>query len=143
MIARTLRALGYQDEDEVRILKLWDKARAPTDLEVGETRIFSAGTIANVVKLLAARIVIEAPEIRLGATAEKKVNREGDAIRPGTLNVTATATQLSITYTPPDGGAPQVAQVTLGGMATFTPMNTTLTLGGKTGPGSDKVRAED
>lgn len=143
VVASTLRALVYEDGDDTIVLKLLDKARLPIDLDEGETRVFSAGAVANVVRLLAARIVVEAPEIRLGANASKKVNREGDAIRPGTLNVTATSSQLSITYTPPDGGTPQVAQVTLGGMATFTPMNTTLTLGGKTGAGSNKVRAED
>lgn len=143
VVASTLRALAYEDGDDTIVLKLWDKARTPTDLAEGETRLYAVGAIANVVQLLTSRIVVEAPEIRLGASATKKVNREGDAIRPGTLNVTATATQLSITYTPPDGGTPQVAQVTLGGMATFTPMNTTLTLGGKTGAGSSKVRAED
>lgn len=143
VVAATLRALAFEDGDDTIVMKLLDKARAPTDLDEGETRVFAAGTIANAIRLLAARIVVEAPEIRLGATATKKVNREGDPIRPGTLNVTATATQLSITYTPPDGGTPQVAQVTLGGMAAFTPMNTTLTLGGKTGAGSTKVRAED
>lgn len=145
VIASTLRALTFEDGDDTVVVKLVDKARSPTDLDAGETRVFSAGTITNVVRLLAARIIVEAPEIRLGATAEKKVNREGDAIRPGTLSFTATSSTLTIVYTPPDGGAAQTVSVGVGGTpAVFTPLaTTTLTLGGKTGPGSNKVRAED
>lgn len=146
VVTSTLRALGYQDDD-VWVLKLWDKARSPTDLESGETRLFCAGTIARMIRLLADRIDVEAPRINLGAAATKKVNREGDAIRPGSLTVTATVTTLTITYTPPDGGTPVSANVGITGgamaPAAFVPGTTTLTLGGKTGPGSDKVRAED
>lgn len=149
VVARTLRALGYQDGDDVWVLKLWDKARSPTDLDEGETRLFSAGTITNVVRILSARIVVEAPEIRLGATASKKVNREGDAIIPGTFSVAAVAAVpgpgavLTFTYTPP-GGTAQTLVVALAGAvtATVTPPGS-ITLGGKTGPGSSKVKAED
>jgi len=144
VIASTLRALGYQDGDEVWVLKLWDKARTPTDLDAGETRLFCAGTIARMIRLLADRIDVEAPRINLGADAAKKVNREGDAIRPGELRFVATTSTLTVTYTPPDGGAPQQVSIGVGGTpAVFTPMTGTLTLAGKTGPGSNKVRAED
>ena len=145
VVASTLRALAYEDGDDTIVVKLHDKARSPTDLDEGETRLFSAGTIANVIRLLSARIVVEAPEIRLGATATKKVNREGDAIRPGTLSFTATTSTLTIVYTPPDGGAAQTVNIGVGGTpAVFTPLaTTTFTLGGKTGVGSSKVRAED
>lgn len=61
VIARTLQALGYQDGDEVRILKLWDKARSPTDLAVGETRLFACGAVTVSVRCLAAnRIEVSA-----------------------------------------------------------------------------------
>ena len=30
VIAATLRALGYQDGDDVLVLKLWDRAKTPT-----------------------------------------------------------------------------------------------------------------
>jgi hypothetical protein len=145
VVAATLRALTFEDGDDTLVVKLVDKARSPTDLDEGETRVYSAGTIANVVRLLAARIVVEAPEIRLGAAATKKVNREGDAIRPGTLSFTATTSTLTIVYTPPDGGAAQTVSIGVGGApAVFTPLTTTtFTLGGKTGAGSNKVRAED
>lgn len=61
VIAATLHALGYQDGDEVWILKLWDKAKSPTDLAVGETRIFACGALQVQVRCLAAnRIEISA-----------------------------------------------------------------------------------
>ena len=143
VVTSTLRALGYQDDD-VWVLKLWDKTRSPTDLESGETRLFCAGTIARMIRLLADRIDVEAPRINLGAAATKKVNREGDAIRPGELRFVATTSTLTVTYTPPDGGAPQQVSIGVGGTpAVFTPMTGTITLAGKTGPGSNKVRAED
>ena len=136
VVTSTLRALGYQDDD-VWVLKLWDKARSPTDLESGETRLFCAGTIARMIRLLADRIDVEAPRINLGAAATKKVNREGDAVDCGSLQFTFTpgmAAALSVTYTPPSGG----------GAPTTLPSGTgTFALVGRTGPGSNKVRAED
>lgn len=144
VIATTLRALGYQDGDEVTALKLWDKARSPTDLDEGETRLFSAGTIATMVRLLAARIVLEAPEIRLGATAAKKVNREGDAIQPGTLSFAATTSTLTIVYDPGGGGSVATVNIGIAGAAFVAiPTPIVITLGGRTGPGSSKVLAED
>ena len=86
-------------------------------------------------------------QVKLGGGAVKKVNREGDPTRPGTLTLTATTVALTITYTPPDGGAPVSANVGLTGgamaPAAFVPGTTTLSLGGKTAPGSSLVRAED
>jgi len=152
IVTATLRALGYQDGDEVRVVKLWDKARSPTDLEDGETRVFAVGNVTRVVRLLAARIVVEAPEIRLGAAATKKVNREGDAIEPGTVQVVMVPATpppsgpgggtITFTYAPPVG-PPQVGTITLAGAVVITAATFTLTLGGRTGPGSNKVRAED
>jgi hypothetical protein len=134
VVAATLEALGYQDGDEVRVLKLWDKARAPTDLEAGETRLYAVGAIANVVRLLAARVVVEAPEIRLGANATKKVNREGDTVDCGTL-----------VFTPNVGMAPAVLVYAPPGTAVppAVPPAVNIPLVGRTGPGSNKVRAED
>lgn len=146
VIARTLRALGIEDGDEVALLKLWDKALSPTDLEAGETRVYAAGAVANVLRLLSARAVLDAPEIRLGATAAKKVNREGDGVLPGTLSFTATSSTLTIVYDPgTPGSSPSTVNIDVGGSpAVFTVLpTTTITLGGKTGPGSNKVRAED
>lgn len=136
VIARSLRALVDQGGDEPVVRSLWDKARAPTDLESGETRLYAVGAITRVVRLLSGRIDVEAPEIRLGAAATKKVNREGDAVDCGTLAFAFTpgaSAALAITYTPPGGGAPTT-------LATGTG---SIPLVGRTGPGSNKVRAED
>lgn len=125
VVASTLRALTFEDGDDTIVVKLVDKTRSPTDLDEGETRVFSAGTLANVVRLLSARIVVEAPEIRLGAAAEKKVARVGDSVR-----VTIPAgTELVGTV----GGSP----------ATFTVSAPGITCDGTITSGSNKVRAED
>jgi hypothetical protein len=144
VVARTLRAWVEQSGDEPHVTRLWNKAATPTDLESGETRLYAAGTITNALRLLAGAAVLEAPSVKLGAAATKKVNREGDAIRPGSLTISATTSTLTITYTAPDGGGTQSASIAVGGSpAVFTPATTTITLAGKTGAGSDKVRAED
>lgn len=148
VVARTLRALGVQHGDEVFVLKLWDRTRTPTDLEVGETRAYAAGAVGNVLRLLVSRAVLEAPEIRLGASASKGVNRAGDPIVPGALAVSAATvpgtpavSTVTITYTPPTG-APQVVAFTITG-AVAVAGGGSITLGGQTGAGSAKVRAED
>lgn len=137
VVASTLRALGIEHGDDVLVVKLWDRAKSPTDLAVGETRLFSAGNVERVVRLLTGSVIVEAPEIRLGASATKRVNREGDSVDCGTLAFTFTggsAATLSITYTPPSGmGSPTVLGTGSG----------TISIVGKTGTGSSKVRAED
>lgn len=139
----TLRALGFQHGDEVRVLAWWDKARSPADLEAGETQLYAVGAITHVLRLLTSGAVLEAPSIKLGAAATKKVNREGDPLRPGTLGISATSSTLTITYTAPDGGGTQSVSIVVGGSpAVFTPVSGTITLAGKTGPGSNKVLAE-
>lgn len=45
LVASTLKALGWREGDEVWILKLWDRARTPTDLAEGETRTYACGDI--------------------------------------------------------------------------------------------------
>lgn len=155
VVRRTLRALGLEHGDEVAVLKVWDKAFTPTDLDEGETRLYAAGAIATAVRLLAARIDVVADRINLGAGATKKVNREGDTTENGTLAVAAapapgppgSGTVLTLTFTPPGVGAvPQVVAVQLAGAVVGTIVPATpgpLHLSGLTGPGSNKVRAED
>ena len=124
VIASTLRALGYQDGDEVWVLKLWDKARTPTDLDAGETRVFAAGSVSTALRLLADRIDVNAARINLGGAATKKVARVGDAVR----------------VTIPEG-------TTFTGTVGMTPTTFTTTApvecNGTITEGSNKVRAED
>lgn len=145
--ASTVEAEVPEDGGEPRATSAWDKARTPTDLEAGETRLYAVGAITNVLRLLVNAVVIQAATIKLGANATKKVNREGDPIRPGSLTVAANATTLTITYTAPDGGGSSSASIGIAGgamaPAAFVSGTTTLTLGGKTGAGSSKVLAED
>lgn len=124
VIAGTLRALGYQDGDEVWVLKLWDKARTPTDLDAGETRVFAAGAVATALRLLADRIDVNATRINLGGAATKKVSRVGDAVRV-TIPVGTTFTgTVGMTPTTFSTTAPVVCDGTIT-------------------EGSNKVRAED
>lgn len=97
--------------------------------------------------------VADGHKVKLGAGATKGVNRQGDAIEPGTLSVTTgppvvagpvTTTPVLITYTPPVGPA-QVITLNIAGpgvSVVVVPPNN-ITLGGRTGPGSVKVKAED
>lgn len=101
----TLSAFGVDYGAAVAILKLWDHATSPTDLEEGETRVYAAGAVANVVRLLLDKVVVQAARIDLGAGATKKVARLGDTVRvtiptgtqftmtiPGVGTVTASTT---------------------------------------------------
>lgn len=134
IVSATLRAWGIEHGDEVVVAKLWDRERSPTDLDEGETRLFAAGAIATAVRLLAARIDVVADRINLGPSATKKVNREGDAVDCGTLVFTPNVgtTPAVLVFIPPGGTVPPVS-----------PPTVAITLSGKTGPGSNKVRAED
>lgn len=152
VVARTLRALGYEDGDDVAVLKVWDKASTPTDLAAGETRVYAAGAVGVFVKLLTNQIVAEAATVLLGAGATKGVNRAGDSIEPGTLTITATPATpppsgpgggtIAFSYAPPVGPV-QSGSVTLAGAVVLTPAVIVITLGGRTGAGSSKVRAVD
>lgn len=43
VVARTLRVLGIRSGADIWALKVWDKAKIPTDLEEGETRVYAVG----------------------------------------------------------------------------------------------------
>ncbi len=124
MIASTLRALGYQDGDDVLVLKLWDKARTPTDLDTGETRVYAAGAITTALRLLAGRIDVNAARINLGGGATARVAREGDTVR--------VTIPIGTTFTATVGGTP----------TTFTTAEAVVCNGTITS-GSTRVRAED
>jgi hypothetical protein len=154
IVARTLRALCVEDGDEVVALKLWHKesSRTPTDLEAGETRVYAADAVGVFLRLLTNQAILQAATILLGTGATKGVNREGDPIEPGTLTITVTSAApppggpgggtIVFSYAPPVG-APQSGTITLAGAVVLTPAVITLSLGGRTGTGSTKVRAVD
>lgn len=156
VVARTLRALGYEDGDEVVALKLWhkDSTKSPTDLAEGETRVYAAGAVGVFLKLLTSQAVLEAATVLLGSGASKGVNREGDAIRPGALSITPgpaqpntpapglTTVPVVVNYTP-YGGAPQTGTLVFVGTALAITGSASFTLGGVTGAGSSTVRAKD
>lgn len=124
VVASTLRALGVEHGDEVALLKLWDTARSPTDLDVGETRVFAAGTVATALRMLADRIDVNAARINLGGAATKKVARFGDTVRVTIPSGT--------TFTGTVGGSPATLTTTV-----------PVTCDGTITSGSEKVRAED
>ncbi len=73
IVTATLEALGYQDGDEIRVMKLWDKARSPTDLEAGETRVFAVGDLTARVRLKADGLTVEARGATLTITSSGAV----------------------------------------------------------------------
>lgn len=87
--------------------------------------------------LTTSNAVIEVPSggLLVGDGATKAAARTDDPILPGTLAITfgpgSGGATLSITYTPP-GGTPQI----------ISGVGGTITLGGKVGAGSSKVRIE-
>lgn len=88
--------------------------------------------------------VLEVPSggLLVGDGATKAAARTDDPILPGTLAITAAGTTITFTYTPP-GGSPQVAAVTVSGAGVgVAGASPALTLGGKVGAGSSKVRIE-
>jgi len=108
IVAATLRALGFQDGDDVLVLKLWDRARTPTDLSAGETRVYAAGAVGVAVRLLTNQIVAEAATILLGAGASKGVARANDPVSVtipagtelvGTVGMTPTTLTLTAPIT--------------------------------------------
>lgn len=156
VVARTLRALGYEDGDEVVALKLWhkDSEKSPTDLVAGETRVYAAGAVGVFLKLLTSQAVLEAATVLLGSGATKGVNRAGDPILPGVLTVIpgtpsantpvpgVNTVPVVFSYTP-TGGAPQVGTLTFVGTALTIAGSVSFALGGTTGTGSATVRAKD
>lgn len=124
VIARTLRALGYEDGDDVVVLKLWDRARTPTDLAEGETRVYAAGAVATVVRLLTSQIVMESSTILLGSGASKGVARATDPV--------SVTLPIGTVLTGTVGGSP----------ATFT-LSAPLTVTGTITSGSSTVSAKD
>lgn len=69
----------------------------------------------------------------------RNVARVDDAVSCGTIAIVGSATNLTITYTPPTG-TPQIVALTLGGGATIAGTGT-LTLTGKITTGNPKMRA--
>lgn len=121
---RTLRALGVIDGSDVIVLKLWDKQNTPTDLSEGETRVYSAANIARAIRLLSDAITLEAPTIKLGASATKGVAREGDTVRVTIPSGT--------TFTGTVGGSPAT-------LTTTAP----VTCDGTITSSSSKIKADD
>lgn len=95
VVARTLRALGYEDGDDVAVLKVWDRARTPTDLAAGETRVYAAGDLTARVRLKTDGLTVEASGATITITSA------------GAIQVTPAAGQDIVL----NGGSARVARV--------------------------------
>lgn len=143
VIASTLRALGYQDGDEVWVLKLWDKARTPTDLDVGETRVFACGDIAVALKMKRDGVVLSAKGAMVTITSNGEVqvtpaSGRDLVLNTGSLKVARATDPVScgtIAFSPGSGGA----SLTYNG----TPVTGAVTITGTidTGAGATHVKA--
>jgi len=95
VVARTLRALGFEDGDEVIALKLWDKAAGPTDLSAGETRLYACGDLTARVRVKTDGLTVEARGATIAITSA------------GAIQVTPAAGQDIVL----NGGSAKVARV--------------------------------
>lgn len=86
VIARTLRALGYEDGDEIAVVKLWDRARSPTDLSEGETRLYACGDVAVRVRMKTDGLVVEAKGATITITSAGAVQMTAASGQDITLN---------------------------------------------------------
>ena len=86
VVARTLRALGIELGDEVAVLKLWDKSKSPTDLEIGETRLYACGDVAVRVRMKTDGLVVEAKGATITITSAGAVQMTAASGQDITLN---------------------------------------------------------
>lgn len=86
IVARTLRALGVEHGDEVLVLKLWDKARSPTDLDAGETRVFACGDITVALQMKTDGVVLTAKGATVTITSAGAVSVTAASGQDITLN---------------------------------------------------------
>jgi len=86
IVARTLRALGIEHGDEVLVIKLWDKARSPTDLDTGETRVFACGDITVALRMKVDGVVLTAKGATVTITSNGDVQVTAASSRDITLN---------------------------------------------------------
>mgnify|MGYP000039974574 FL=1 len=138
VVARTLRALGVELGDEVLVVKLWDKARSPTDLAAGETRLYACGDITVAMQMRTDGVTLTAKGATVVITTDgdvqvtaaggrditlnggsKRLAREEDSLNVGTLVATAGPYPVLFTYVPGTAGAAPPAPpggVALGGV---------------------------
>ncbi len=140
IVRRTLRALGVELGDEVVVVKLWDKAATPTDLDAGETRLYACGDVTVALRMRTDGVILTAKGATVVITSDgdvqvtaaggrditlnggtKRIAREEDSLNVGTLVATAGPYPVLFTYVPGAAGAPPSAPpggVALGGVIT-------------------------
>jgi hypothetical protein len=138
IVRRTLRALGVEIGDEVVVVKLWDKAATPTDLDAGETRLYACGDTTVALALRTDGVTLTAKGATVVITSNgdvqvtaasgrditlnggtKRIAREEDSLNVGTLVATAGPYPVLFTYVPGTVGAapsPPPGGVALGGV---------------------------
>lgn len=140
VIARTLRALGVELGDEVVVVKLWDKAATPTDLDAGETRLYACGDITVALRMRTDGVTLTAKGATVTITSDgdvqvtaasgrditlnggsKRIAREEDSLNVGTLVAVAGPYPVVFTYVPGTAGSappPPPGGVALSGVIT-------------------------
>ena len=140
IVRRTLRALGVELGDEVVVVKLWDKAATPTDLDAGETRLYACGDVTVALRMRTDGVTLTAKGATVVITSDgdvqvtaaggrditlnggtKRIAREEDSLNVGTLVATAGPYPVLFTYVPGAAGSappPPPGGVALGGVIT-------------------------
>jgi phage gp45-like len=127
VIARTLRVLGIRSGADIWVLKLWDKAKIPTDLEEGETRVYAVGDNTKRIRIRRTQgfsIEINGATISIDSNGKvsitpasgqdvvvnsgiRKVARVGDNVNIATISGQAGPYPVIFTVTPTDAdGSP-------------------------------------
>ncbi len=152
IVARTLRALGLRDGDDVLVLKLWDRAKTPTDVEEGETRVYACGDITVRVRLRQTGLSIEAKGATItitstGAIQVTPASGENIVLNGGMLKVARETDAVSAAGNAGTPGtmAGWIAQVTTA-INALAPGSVTALVGGSfgtiaTGAGAAQVKA--
>lgn len=143
LVSRTLQALGFEDGDEVGAVCLVDKARSPTDLASGETRLWSVGNVAVRVRLRSNTLVIEARGATITITPDGAVQvtpaaGQNVVLAGGSARVARQGDAVSAT----DGMATWITQVTATLNTLAGPGTVTVPSGfGTCAAGAERVRA--
>lgn len=124
IVRRTLRALGVELGDEVVVVKLWDKAATPTDLDAGETRLYACGDVTVALRMRTDGVTLTAKGATVVITSDgdvqvtaasgrditlnggsKRIAREEDSLNVGTLVATAGPYPVVFAYVPGAAGS--------------------------------------
>jgi hypothetical protein len=125
VVTRQLRVLAIRWGRQIWPLKIWDKTKLPTDLEEGETRVFSVGNINVRISAKSSggtnsiEITADGGDVIVNG-GELKVARVTDPVNVGTLMGQAGPYPVIFTFTGFDAEGAPVAGISAGSTVTLS-----------------------